>query len=142
PAGDGCLDARLGDVLANPPLLPFGVAWPEALLAELLLLVGRNLVVGDQNRSAAPSVLPVEPHHRVSGSSRPGEQVDDNCARLRTNHETQTVLDCIQRLGIGELASGDKCAEQPRTVALRVMRFLVPLGRRKGRLASSELNNN
>ena len=80
-----------------PQRLPLGVARPKVLLAERLLLVGRDFVVRDDDRLASPAVLLVQPHHRVRGRAGAGEEVDSTVASgLIRNKEAQNVLDSIR----------------------------------------------
>ena len=97
-AGDRGLDARLGDVLADAPLLPLGVAGAEPLLAEALLLVGGHLVVRHRDRCATAAVLLVQAHHGVGGRAGASEEVDDRRLGLVFHEEAKSVLDGVQRL--------------------------------------------
>src|SRR3546814_15820969 len=74
----GRLDARLGDVVADAPLLPVRIAGPQALLAQRRLLVGCHLVVGDRDALAPSAVLAVQPHDRVSAGDRKSPRLNSS----------------------------------------------------------------
>ena len=109
-----------------PQLLPIGIAGAQAFLAQRLLLVGSDFVVGDGDALAPAAVLAVEAHHGMGGRAGAGEEVEDHRVGLVFDEEAQGIFDGIQRLREREPSTRNQLRKSKRSANLRVVRGPYP----------------
>jgi hypothetical protein len=81
-ASNSCRYARLGDVVADAPLLPVWITRTQGFLPKRNLFNGRNLVVGYANTLTPLTILLVKSHYRMCRCPRTAEKVQDYCIGL------------------------------------------------------------